>query len=104
MPQAFKKYTNEKQDGRKRLLEAQREAIRERYKAGGVSMQGLANEYGVSKGLILILVNPKSAERVRERIKKHWRDYQKKGKEWAKIQKKARDKKRVLGLAYNVKR
>ena len=101
MSQAFKKYVDEKQDDRKRLEEWQREEIREKYKAGGVSLQMLANEYGVSKRLVLFLVNPTSAEKARQYVKAHWRDYQVKGKEWAKIQRDVRAKKRRLGLSYN---
>lgn len=101
MSEAFKKYVDEKQDGRKRLEEWQREEIREKYKAGGISLVGLAREYSVSKRLVLILVNPISAEKVRARMKAHWREYQIKGKEWAKIQRDVRAKKMRLGLSYN---
>jgi DNA-binding XRE family transcriptional regulator len=66
---------SESQDRRRKLTEAQKEKIREIYKEGEYSQRHLAEKYGVSKSLIGIIVNPKRAEKVQERIKNHWKEY-----------------------------
>lgn len=49
--------------------------MRELYKTGLYSYNSIAKMYGVSKRCALIVINPKSAEKVKNRIKEHWRDY-----------------------------
>lgn len=46
----------------RKLNEAQREDIRRRYAAGGVTMAQLASEHGVTKGYIWQIVNRRSVE------------------------------------------
>lgn len=65
----------EKYDRRRKLTNAQKDEIRQKYESGFGSLQSLANEYGVSKKTILLIVNPKSKEKNDKRIKEHWKDY-----------------------------
>ena len=62
-------------DRRRKLTDEQRDEIRHKYKTGDYSLNKLAIEYGVSKKLILLTVNPESKRKNDERIKDHWRDY-----------------------------
>lgn len=63
-------------DRRRKLTDEQYEEIRRKYATGDYSYNGLAKEYGVSKRLIIFIVNPESKRKNDERIKAHWRDYQ----------------------------
>lgn len=87
---------SEKQDRRRKLLSEQKKEIVQLYATGLYSLNQLAKKFGVSKKLILITVNPKSAEKDRQRMKEHWRDYQQKGAEWAAVQREHRAYKRRL--------
>ena len=62
-------------DRRRKLTDEQRDEIRHKYKTGEYSLSKLAIEYGVSKKLILLTVNPESKRKADERIKDHWREY-----------------------------
>lgn len=62
-------------DRRRKLTDEQRDEICHKYKTGEYSLNKLATEYGVSKKLILLTVNPESKRKNDERIKDHWRDY-----------------------------
>lgn len=53
-------------DRRRKLTDEQKDEIRKRYEMENTSLQKLADEYSVSKSLILIIVNPERAEAVRE--------------------------------------
>lgn len=74
-------YKTEKQklppelDRRRKLSDEQKEEIRHKYETGLYSLNGLANEYGVSKKTVLLIVNPESKRKNDNRIKDHWRDY-----------------------------
>lgn len=69
-------------DRRRKLNDEQKEEIKHKYATGLYSLNGLAKEYGVSKKLILITVNPESKRKSDERIKEHWRDYRPNKEEW----------------------
>ncbi len=62
-------------DRRRKLSDADKSEILRRYKLGVVSMNALALEFGCSKKLILLIVNPDSKAKNDRRIKEHWRDY-----------------------------
>lgn len=62
-------------DRRVKLTEDKKAEIRKKYETGFYSLNGLAKEYGVSKKLILITVNPESKRKNDEHIKNHWKDY-----------------------------
>lgn len=97
MPQKFRAYTKELDDGRRKLTQEQKETILKHYEAGGISWQNLADAYGVSKRAIGFIVNEKTLEKVRERIKRHWKDYYNK-EERKDTMRKYRAKKRKKGL------
>lgn len=84
------------QDRRRKLTDEQKEEILHRYKIGDGSQRSLAREYGVSRALIQIIVNPNIREAKRQRIKEHWRDYRPCKEEWAKIMKEHRQYKHNL--------
>lgn len=69
----------EKYDRRVKLTDDKKAEIRKKYETGFYSLNGLAKEYGVSKKLILITVNPVSKKKNDEHIKNHWKDYYDKG-------------------------
>ena len=84
MPAIVDKYaTGQAHDRRLKLTEEQKEEIRELYTKGGWSHKTLAERYKVSKSLITIVLNPDRYEKVKNRIKEHWKDYQQHGEEWA---------------------
>lgn len=62
-------------DRRRKLSDADKSEILRRYKAGGATMNSLALEFGCSKKLVLLIVNPDAKEKNDRRIKEHWRDY-----------------------------
>lgn len=70
-------------DRRRKLSDAQKAEIESRYKAGGVSQRRLAAEYGVSRKLIQLIVDPDAMERNKKHIAEHWRDYYDKDKNTA---------------------
>ncbi|MBO5828871.1 MAG: hypothetical protein J6R59_10540 [Paludibacteraceae bacterium] len=84
------------QDRRKRLTDEQREEIKELYSTGLYSLNGLANQYNVSKKTILLIVNKESAEKAKEYRKEHWREWQRKGEEWNETVRKHRAYKQEL--------
>lgn len=63
------------QDRRRRLTDKDKADICELYAKGEHSLMSLARMYHVSKSLIGITVNPERAQRVKERMRIHWRDY-----------------------------
>lgn len=68
-------------DRRRVLTDAQKQEIREIYAKGGIGTRPLARMFGCSRSLVCLLVNPERAERNRERLQAHWREYaQKYGK------------------------
>lgn len=87
---------NEKQDRRRKLTSEQKDEIRELYKTDFHSLNSLAKQFGVSKKLILLIVNLASAEKNKQRIKEHWRDYQADKDERARIQREHRRYKQAL--------
>lgn len=64
------------QDRRRKLTDEQKEMIKEMYATGDWSLNKLANEFGVSKKTVLLLVNPDSADKAKEYRKENWREFQ----------------------------
>jgi len=62
-------------DRRRKLSDEQKDEIRHKYGTGLYSLNELAKEYGVSKKLILLIVNPESKRKNDEYIKEHWKNY-----------------------------
>lgn len=67
----------EKYDRRRKLQDYQRDEIKHKYATGLYSLGNLAEEYGVSKKLILLIVNPEAKRKSDEYIKEHWKNYAK---------------------------
>ena len=86
------------QDRRRKLTEEQKEEIRRIYKSGVCGTRPLAKQFGVSRSIIQIIVNPSRAEAVRQRAKEHWRDYKQNKEEWAKTIREHRHYKQELYL------
>lgn len=61
-------------DRRVKLTDAQRAAIKIEYAAGGTSYNKLAQKYGVSKRLVIFIVNPECLKAARERFKERRMD------------------------------
>lgn len=66
----------EEYDRRRKLTEEQKREIADKYETGFYSLKSLAKEYSVSKKTILLIVNPESKRKNDQRIKDHWKDYQ----------------------------
>ena len=66
---------SQEQDRRRKLTDEQKLEIRKKYEQRGTSLNKLAQEYGVSKKSILLIVNDESKKKSDERIKQHWKDY-----------------------------
>ena len=71
------------QDRRRKLTDEQKEEIKRLYETGLIGQRQLAKQFGVSRSLIQIIVNPNIAEAKKQRIKDHWRDYRPTKEEWA---------------------
>lgn len=56
-------------DRRVKLTDKQREEIRSRYRTGNVTQQKLADEYGVSRRLVIFVLYPEKYERAKQIIK-----------------------------------
>ena len=89
---------SEAQDRRRKLTDEQKEEIKRLYATGLVGQRPLAKQFGVSRSLIQIIVNPEIAEKKKQRIKEHWRDYRPSKEEWAKTMKEHRHYKQELYL------
>ena len=86
------------QDRRRKLTDEQKEEIKRLYATGLVGQRPLAKQFGVSRSLIQIVVNPEVAEKKKQRIKEHWRDYRPSKEEWAKTMREHRHYKQELYL------
>lgn len=73
----------EHQDRRRKLTEAQKEEIRRIYATGVCGTRPLAKQFGVSRSLIQVVVNPAIAQKKKDRVKEHWRDYRPSKEKWA---------------------
>ena len=71
------------QDRRRKLTDEQKEEILRIYKSGVCGTRPLAKQFGVSRSLIQVIVNPNIAAAKKQRIKEHWRDYRPTKEEWA---------------------
>ena len=86
------------QDRRRKLTDEQKEEIKRLYATGLVGQRPLAKQFGVSRSLIQVIVNPEIAEKRKQRIKEHWKDYRPSKDEWAKIKREHRRYKQSLYL------
>lgn len=86
------------QDRRRKLTEEQKDEIRRIYKTGVCGTRPLAKQFGVSRSIIQIIVNPRRAEQVKQRMKENWRDYRPSKEAWAATIKEHRHYKQELYL------
>lgn len=89
---------SETQDRRRKLTDEQKEEVRRIYATGIVGQRPLAKQFGVSRSLIQVVVNPEIAEKKRQRMKEHWQDYRPSKEEWAKTIREHRHYKQELYL------
>ena len=66
-----------------KCFDEQKEEIKRIYATGLVGQRPLAKQFGVSRSLIQVIVNPEIAEKKKQRIKDHWKDYRPTKEEWA---------------------
>ena len=85
-------------DRRRKLTDEQKEEIRKIYATGICGTRPLAKQFGVSRSLIQVIVNPAIAEKKKQRMKERWRDYRPSKEEWNKIKKEHRQYKQNLYL------
>lgn len=86
------------QDRRRKLTEEQKEEIRRIYESGVCGTRPLAKQFGVSRSLIQIIVNPSRAEAVKQRAKENWKNYRPPKEEWASTMREHRHYKQELYL------
>ena len=72
MPLGYKKFPKPMQDGRRKLDPTLHPEIIRKYKTGLYSWNSLGKEYGVSKRLIGLIVNPAAKKREQQRNKERW--------------------------------
>lgn len=84
-------------DKRRKLHPDQYAEIQKKYEEG-MSQRALGREYGVSKSLIAIIVNPERAAKVKARLKDNWQNYYDREQHRKDILK-YRRRKREMGLA-----
>ena len=75
MYKKYEPYTNEMDDGRVKLSTPQKTAIRDKYETGNFSQMELANEFGVSRSRISLIVNLELANKVKTYQKGRWKLY-----------------------------
>ena len=85
-------------DRRRKLTDEQKEEIKRIYATGVCGMRPLAKQFGVSRSLIQIIVNPDVAERKKQYTKDHWRDYRPSKEKWNETIKEHRKYKQSLYL------
>jgi DNA invertase Pin-like site-specific DNA recombinase len=85
-------------DRRRKLTDEQKEEIRLIYAEGKIGTRPLAKQFGVSRSLIQIIVNPDIEARKKQYVKDHWRDYRPSKEEWAETMKEHRHYKQDLFL------
>lgn len=83
-------------DRRRKLTEEQKEEIKKIYASGVCGMRPLAKQFGVSRTTIQIIVNPERAAKVKQRIKDHWKDYQRPKEERTATMREHRQYKKML--------
>lgn len=94
---------SETQDRRRKLTDTQKEEIRAIYATGVCGTRPLANQFGVSRSTIQVIVNPAIKQRQHDYVVKHWCDYRPTKEEWAETMKEHRHYKQELYLKGELK-
>lgn len=87
---------SETQDRRRKLTKEQKEEIKAIYATGVCGTRPLAKQFGVSRSLIQIIVNPSIAQKRKEYTKNNWAKYRTTKEERAEIQREHRRYKQEL--------
>ena len=87
---------SETQDRRRKLTKEQKEEIKAIYATGVCGTRPLAKQFGVSRSLIQIIVNPSIAQKRKEYTKNNWAKYKATREERAEIQREHRRYKQEL--------
>ena len=87
---------SEAQDRRRKLTNSQKEEIKRIYQSGVCGIRPLAKQFGVSRSLIQVIVNPNIAARKKQYVKDHWKDYRPTKEKWAETMKEHRHYKQEL--------
>ena len=104
MPSKVDKYRlAPSQDRRRKLTEEQRRQIADHYATGGYSLNTLARLYDVSKKTVLLIVNPRSAERAKQYHAEHWSDFKETKEQHAASVRRTRQYKKELLLKGELK-
>lgn len=90
-------------DRRRKLTDEQKEEICLIYAEGKLGTRPLAKRFGVNRSVIQIIVNPSIAQRKRQYMKDHWRDYRPSKERRAETIKKHRRYKQELYLKGELK-
>lgn len=91
------------QDRRRKLSDEQKETIKKEYGTGLISQRALGRKYNVSRSTIAVIVSPERAEKVKQRVKDHWKDYVPSREEHNAIMRKHRHYKQRLYLEGKLK-
>lgn len=83
-------------DRRVKLLDDDKQLIKELYATGQYSLNALARKFNVCKKTILLIVNTNSKKKNDEYIKAHWKEYQQDKVDHRLAIKKTREHKREL--------
>lgn len=94
---------DQSQDRRRKLTDEQKREIKQIYESGVCGTRPLAKQFGVSRSLIQVIVNPNIAEAKKKRIKEHWKDYRPTKEEWAATMREHRQYKQNLYLKGELK-
>ena len=97
------KISNTMLDRRRKLTDEQKEQIREIYESGVCGTRPLAKQFGVSRSLIQVIVNPDIAKKRSDYIKANWKKYQANGEEWNAIMREHRRYKQDLFIEGKIK-
>ena len=89
---------SETQDRRRKLTDDQKEEIKRIYAEGKCGTRPLANQFGVSRKTIQLIVNPAIKQRQHDYVAKNWRKYRPTKEEWAETMKEHRHYKQELYL------
>lgn len=87
---------SETQDRRRKLIKEQKEEIKAIYATGVCGTRPLAKQFGVSRSLIQIIVNPSITQKRKEYTKNNWAKYKATREERAEIQREHRRYKQEL--------
>lgn len=95
---------SETQDRRRKLTKEQKEEIKAIYATGVCGTRPLAKQFGVSRSLIQIIVNPNIAQKRKEYTKNNWAKYKTTKEERAEIQREHRRYKQELYVKGELKK